>query len=53
MAQATHTIPILQTILDERIYPRAGIDRKRVSMFAENSNQQVCHHVLKEVEASK
>ncbi len=36
MVQAIRTIPMSQIELDERIYPRAGVDRKRVSMFAEN-----------------
>jgi len=36
MAKAVHTIPITQLILDEEIYPRTGVNPRRVSMFAEN-----------------
>lgn len=36
MAKAVHTIPITQIILDEEIYPRTGVNPRRVSMFAEN-----------------
>jgi len=36
MAEPTTKIPISSIILDEEIYPRKGIDRKRVGMFAEN-----------------
>jgi hypothetical protein len=31
-----YTIPISSIILDEEIYPRKGIDQKRVGIFAEN-----------------
>ena len=36
MAKPTTTIPISSIILDEEIYPRKGIDQKRVGIFAEN-----------------
>ena len=36
MTQTTTTIPISSIILDEDIYPRKGIDQKRVATFAEN-----------------
>ncbi len=36
MTKETRTIPITQIILDEEIYPRARVDPRRVSMFAEN-----------------
>jgi ParB-like chromosome segregation protein Spo0J len=36
MTQPTTTIPIASIILDEDIYPRKGIDPKRVGIFAEN-----------------
>ena len=36
MAEPTTKIPISSIILDEEIYPRKGIDQKRVGMFAEN-----------------
>ena len=36
MAKQTTTIPIASIILDEDIYPRKGIDPKRVGIFAEN-----------------
>jgi len=36
MAKAVHTVPISQIILDEEIYPRTGVNPRRVSMFAEN-----------------
>ena len=36
MAKPTTRIPISSIILDENIYPRKGIDRKRVGLFAEN-----------------
>jgi hypothetical protein len=36
MTQLTTTIPIASIILDEDIYPRKGIDPKRVGIFAEN-----------------
>ena len=36
MTQQTTKIPISSIILDEDIYPRKGIDHKRVGIFAEN-----------------
>jgi len=36
MTQQTTTIPIASIILDEDIYPRKGIDPRRVGIFAEN-----------------
>jgi hypothetical protein len=36
MTQRTTQIPISSIILDEDIYPRKGIDHKRVGIFAEN-----------------
>ena len=36
MAKPTTKIPISSIILDEEIYPRKGIDQKRVGIFAEN-----------------
>ncbi|MBW2576055.1 MAG: ParB N-terminal domain-containing protein, partial [Deltaproteobacteria bacterium] len=36
MAKQTTTIPISSIILDENIYPRKGIDPRRVGIFAEN-----------------
>ncbi len=36
MVQAIRKIPISQIILDKKIYPRSGINPKRISMFAEN-----------------
>ena len=36
MTKPTTTIPISAIILDEEIYPRKGIDPKRVAIFAEN-----------------
>ncbi|MBL7180968.1 MAG: ParB N-terminal domain-containing protein [Desulfobacterales bacterium] len=36
MTQPTTRIPIFAIILDEDIYPRKGIDPKRVGIFAEN-----------------
>jgi len=36
MTQPTTKIPISSIILDENIYPRKGIDPKRVGIFAEN-----------------
>ncbi len=36
MVQVVRTIPMSQIVLDERIYPRAGVSPKRVAMFAEN-----------------
>ena len=36
MTQQTSKIPISSIILDEEIYPRKGIDYKRVAIFAEN-----------------
>jgi hypothetical protein len=36
MIQPTTRIPISSIILDEDIYPRKGIDPKRVGIFAEN-----------------
>jgi hypothetical protein len=36
MTQQTTQIPVSSIILDEAIYPRKGIDHKRVGMFAEN-----------------
>ena len=30
------TLPITNIGLDEKIYPRAGIDQKHVALFAEN-----------------
>ena len=36
MTQPTTTIPISAIIFDEDIYPRKGIDPKRVGIFAEN-----------------
>ena len=36
MAKPATKIPISSIILDEEIYPRKGIDQKRVGIFAEN-----------------
>ena len=36
MARQTTIIPISSIILDEDIYPRKGIDPRRVGIFAEN-----------------
>jgi len=36
MIKATTKIPISYIILDEEIYPRDGVDQKRVGIFAEN-----------------
>ena len=36
MAKQTTTIPISSIILDEDIYPRKGIDPRRIGIFAEN-----------------
>ena len=36
MAKPTTKIPISSIILDEEIYPRKGVDQKRISIFAEN-----------------
>ena len=36
MTQQTNKIPISSIILDEDIYPRKGIDHRRVGIFAEN-----------------
>ena len=36
MTQQTTRIPIASIILDEDIYPRKGIDHRRVGIFAEN-----------------
>jgi len=36
MTKQTTTIPIASIILDESIYPRKGIDHRRVGMFAEH-----------------
>ena len=36
MKKENRTIPITRIILDEEIYPRARVDPRRVSMFAEN-----------------
>ena len=36
MTKPTTTIPIASIILDENIYPRKGIDPRRVGIFAEN-----------------
>ena len=36
MTKENRTIPIPQIILNEEIYPRARVDPRRVSMFAEN-----------------
>ena len=36
MAKTACTVPIIQIILDEDIYPREGVSPKRVSIFAEN-----------------
>ena len=36
MTQQTSKIPISSIILDEDIYPRKGIDHKRVAIFSEN-----------------
>jgi len=36
MTQQTTQIPISLIILDEDIYPRKGIDPRRVGMFSEN-----------------
>jgi len=36
MARALRTVPISQIILDEEIYPRTGVNPKRITMFAEN-----------------
>ena len=36
MKEQTTKIPISSIILDEEIYPRKGIDQKRIGIFAEN-----------------
>jgi hypothetical protein len=36
MTKPATKIPISSIILDEEIYPRKGIDQKRVGIFAEN-----------------
>ncbi len=36
MIKPTNRIPISSIILDEDIYPRKGIDHRRVGIFAEN-----------------
>jgi hypothetical protein len=36
MTKAATRIPISDIILDEEIYPRSGVDQKRVGIFAEN-----------------
>ena len=36
MTKTTTIIPISDIILDEEIYPRSGVDQKRVGIFAEN-----------------
>jgi len=36
MTKVVRTIPIAQIFLDEEIYPRTGVNPRRVSMFAEN-----------------
>ena len=36
MAKSTTKIPISSIILDEEIYPRKGVDQKRIGIFAEN-----------------
>ena len=36
MIKATTKIPISDIILDDEIYPRDGVDQKRVGIFAEN-----------------
>ena len=36
MIKATTRIPISKIILDDEIYPRDGVDQKRVGIFAEN-----------------
>ena len=36
MAKQATKIPISSIILDEEIYPRKGVDQKRVGIFAEN-----------------
>jgi len=36
MTQQTTKIPLSSIILDESIYPRKGIDHRRVGIFAEN-----------------
>ena len=36
MTQQPKQIPISAIILDEKIYPRKGIDHRRVGIFAEN-----------------
>jgi ParB-like chromosome segregation protein Spo0J len=36
MAKQTTRIPISAIILDEDIYPRKGIDPRRIGIFAEN-----------------
>ncbi|MDA3833926.1 MAG: hypothetical protein PF495_11065 [Spirochaetales bacterium] len=36
MTQQTTRLPISSIILDEDIYPRKGIDHRRVGIFAEN-----------------
>ena len=36
MTQQTKQIPVSSIILDEDIYPRKGIDHRRVGIFAEN-----------------
>ena len=36
MTKTATIIPISNIILDEEIYPRGGVDQRRVSIFAEN-----------------
>jgi len=36
MSQQTTQIPVSSILLDEDIYPRKGIDHRRVGIFAEN-----------------
>ena len=36
MTNPVHAVPVTQIILDEEIYPRSGVNPKRVSLFAEN-----------------
>ena len=36
MTQQTTKIPISSIVLDEEIYPRKGIDHRRVGIFPEN-----------------
>jgi len=42
MTKENRTIPITQIILDKEIYPRARVDPRRVSMFAENRDCRAC-----------